>query len=652
MNNRALKKFLSLPRDNDGSWQGGIVTPAELGGAIDVPEASAEMAMVLWVATASDLVHGRLVERHESRLEALVAALLEFCDEHDWSVRPAVIECNNKELADGLSKLIGDADSIVRFVTPMPEWNAIVEEMAKQAVPATPAVPSFINSRCTAQQLRQFAEASAAFYHAAIWDYLDDTDLIQFESPTPPRGLRYAVVLGAAGYTLGLGFYDDVEDHYALLAQRVDPCTVGLASFSFESSDNVGSEDARLWQKHNLPLATPEAIPTMFLTSSSGTRGPTPRELDFVTLILNALANTSEAEIDSGRWSKSVELSGKRIECVMSIPNLLDPPDWSEWRRRGLTPEPRINERHLRLVQQFISENADYMSLDELNTVLNENFTGPMDDLEFPMDTAADRAEARCQEAIESFGRRRVQLARQALAEDPSHVEANVLMAESTRQIDRRIEAFRGAKELGRRQLQETFDESVGHFWGITETRPFMRACEGLADALHESGRTDEAIEQYEEMLRLNPNDNQGVRYQLIPLLLGQNRESQAVAVLERFREETAFWHYANSIVQFRRSGHSAASRKAIRSAFRANEHVPSLLAGNDSPWFPDLYSPGSPEEAMSCIQHLIEAMGDSDDYVHWLLREAIAWEKETSKRRRQQQQARGKKSAKQKRRK
>ena len=141
------------------------------------------------------------------------------------------------------------------------------------------------------------------------------------------------------------------------------------------------------------------------------------------------------------------------------------------------------------------------MSLEQLNAAINVQFTGPMDDVEFPMDTSTDRAEVLCQEAIESFGRRRVQVAKQALTEDPSHVEANVLLAESTRQVDRRIELFRRAMEHGKTQLGQAMEEDTGHFWGLLETRPFMRACHGLAAALHEAGQTNEAIEQYQEVL-------------------------------------------------------------------------------------------------------------------------------------------------------
>jgi tetratricopeptide repeat protein len=44
---------------------------------------------------------------------------------------------------------------------------------------------------------------------------------------------------------------------------------------------------------------------------------------------------------------------------------------------------------------------------------------------------------------------------------------------------------------------------------------PYMRARLGLAHSLWTAGRRDEAVQHLQDMLRLNPGDNQGVRYTL-----------------------------------------------------------------------------------------------------------------------------------------
>jgi tetratricopeptide (TPR) repeat protein len=69
----------------------------------------------------------------------------------------------------------------------------------------------------------------------------------------------------------------------------------------------------------------------------------------------------------------------------------------------------------------------------------------------------------------------------------------------------------------------EGFKEYDGHFWGFLETRPYMRARHGLALALLKLGEEEEAMKHFRAMLKLNPGDNQGIRYLLLGCLLKRN---------------------------------------------------------------------------------------------------------------------------------
>lgn len=57
--------------------------------------------------------------------------------------------------------------------------------------------------------------------------------------------------------------------------------------------------------------------------------------------------------------------------------------------------------------------------------------------------------------------------------------------------------------------------------WGFLENRHLMRSLEYYADACWEQGNTDEALDIYRRLLRLNPNDNQGARYSILAIKLG-----------------------------------------------------------------------------------------------------------------------------------
>ena len=101
-----------------------------------------------------------------------------------------------------------------------------------------------------------------------------------------------------------------------------------------------------------------------------------------------------------------------------------------------------------------------------------------------------------------------------------------MLLAEHAQTAEEARKHYEQGVAAGERALgKQAFEEYAGHFWGILETRPYMRAREGLAQCLWEAGQREEAAEHYRELLRLNPDDNQGVRYSLATLLLDLDRD-------------------------------------------------------------------------------------------------------------------------------
>jgi tetratricopeptide (TPR) repeat protein len=350
---------------------------------------------------------------------------------------------------------------------------------------------------------------------------------------------------------------------------------------------------------------------------------------------LAAIAQTTEEEIDSGQWSKQVSVEGKHKRCKILIPDLLNPPDRKEWLNRGMIPERRGNERHFGLIQSLIKQNEG-MDLDQLNELINRQFTGSVDDFDYPSETPFDCAENLCYAAIDTYGRRRIQLARQALQEDPSHTEATLLLAESTFDAYRKIELFRKAIEHGEAQCAELLETEVGQFWGLSETRPLLRAKYGLASALAADGQVNEAITQMLDILRLNQNDNLGVRYEIIPLLLSQNKEKEAVEILNRYSEETGIWLYLKAQVEFHREGPSGPSaRKAIQAAIKFNPHVIKLLMADHPPMMPEHYALGSPGEAAVVIEEQLDSWTESEGFVEWMIQRAAILEREANKRQR-----------------
>jgi len=124
------------------------------------------------------------------------------------------------------------------------------------------------------------------------------------------------------------------------------------------------------------------------------------------------------------------------------------------------------------------------------------------------------RAEDLIYEAWEAAGPRRAVLARKALALWPDCADGYVLLAQAASSLEEARELLERGVVAGERAVgRRVFVEDVGDFWLIFETRPYMRARAALAATLWRLGRREEAVEHQRELLRLNPRDNQGLRY-------------------------------------------------------------------------------------------------------------------------------------------
>lgn len=82
------------------------------------------------------------------------------------------------------------------------------------------------------------------------------------------------------------------------------------------------------------------------------------------------------------------------------------------------------------------------------------------------------------------------------------------------------------------------FRKHSGHFWGLFETRPYMRSKAGYAEALRLMNKSREAIREYEQLLNLNPMDNQGIRYRLLTACLEMNELDAAKSLVAKYPDE------------------------------------------------------------------------------------------------------------------
>lgn len=78
----------------------------------------------------------------------------------------------------------------------------------------------------------------------------------------------------------------------------------------------------------------------------------------------------------------------------------------------------------------------------------------------------------------------------------------------------------------------------------------------GLADCLRMLGQREAAVAQCEEMLRLNPNDNQGIRHTLASRFLDMDDDQRLGQLLSADPDDgMADFTYTRALWSFRRQG-------------------------------------------------------------------------------------------------
>ncbi len=221
----------------------------------------------------------------------------------------------------------------------------------------------------------------------------------------------------------------------------------------------------------------------------------------------------------------------------------------------------------------------------------------------------------------------KIQMAQQALAISADCADAYVLLGEYADSPQAALEMYEQGVAAGRRALgEQAFEELKGHFWGCLETRPYMRARLALANVLLHFGEREQAAAHLQEMLRLNPDDNQGVRYVLLGVLIELDRDDAAAALINEYEEDcSAEWSYGSALLAFRRKGDTPAARKLLAEATKANPHVPLYLAGFKSipTRQPEYISPGEPSEAQSYAAAHLRCWKGTPGAVPWLRKAA-----------------------------
>lgn len=128
------------------------------------------------------------------------------------------------------------------------------------------------------------------------------------------------------------------------------------------------------------------------------------------------------------------------------------------------------------------------------------------------VDSPADRFVEAIEEEPKPYVR--MVLATRALRHDPGCIEAHLEMAAYLDDNDARMAHLGKAIETGEHLWQPVAAAEGGDldWWLVSATRPYMRAIHAMGVLHKENGKTEEARKCFEQLLDMNPNDNQRIR--------------------------------------------------------------------------------------------------------------------------------------------
>jgi tetratricopeptide (TPR) repeat protein len=212
-----------------------------------------------------------------------------------------------------------------------------------------------------------------------------------------------------------------------------------------------------------------------------------------------------------------------------------------------------------------------------------------------------------------------------AVRTDPNNPDAMLSIVQSLVPEDQPeyIVLLQGIVQAGWRGLggEKFAKESAGYFWGILETRGYMRARAALAQALRARGRTQDAIKEFEGLLELNPNDNQGLRYPFLGLLLETGDLQRTERLFEQYKGEgSAMWAWGRVLAHVL-EGKLDDAVKALTEARSVNPHAEVYLnATRPLPEnLPEYYGFGDENEGIVCAVEIGGAWKKHPQAVKWL---------------------------------
>lgn len=223
--------------------------------------------------------------------------------------------------------------------------------------------------------------------------------------------------------------------------------------------------------------------------------------------------------------------------------------------------------------------------------------------------------------------------AKKAVELDPDNLDASVLAAGiSAASLEKLLEKYENLMEAAEKKLKADglfADDCIGDFWGLFQTRPYMRLLDRYSDALVRCGRMRMAVSGYEKMLKLCKNDNLGARYRLMHLFAFLEDEKSALDLLAKYPDEESTQFLLPLSVLYYKLGDLREANKYLRRLCEINKDTRKffngVVGGDLDKYYEDMdlygYSPFTIEEFLVESEENSFLFAGIPTYFDWALR-------------------------------
>ena len=306
-----------------------------------------------------------------------------------------------------------------------------------------------------------------------------------------------------------------------------------------------------------------------------------------------------------------------------------------------------LTERVMAKMQKYLEDKAQGRELsdEEMQALLNE-FMQQHNAMAQARPLTSETAET-AMDFLELADRapsekKRLQLIDKALELEPDNIDAQLIKLQHGKLSP--WEKLRETKNLldkARHRLEEDgyfSKDCIGRFWGIQETRPFMRAYCSYVYHLFNDGQMYRAMQGATEMLKLCQDDNLGVRYMLAHIYAHFEDEKGMNKLYKKYPEPNSV-HFAlpQSLLQYR-LGNDAEALKWLRQIYDANPDIKKFFTKYFRSPLSYYIEPrrgylfGTIEEFEDCVSAYEIVYGNTPSFFMWCREQVKSFKKATAK--------------------